>query len=60
MGTTTMVLAGIGSLAAVFAVWAIVSGSLTPLSLLVVSFVALWAVSTLRHAWHPRHGPLPV
>ena len=47
---------GVGS--AVFAIWAIVSGSLTALSLLVLCVVVLWAGSTLRHAWHPAHGPI--
>jgi hypothetical protein len=45
----------IGALALAFAVWAIWSGSLTALSLLVVCDVALWAGATLRHASHPTH-----
>ena len=40
----------LGVAALVLAVFAVATGSLTPLSLLVVDMVALWAVSTLRHA----------
>ena len=40
------------------AVVAIATGSLTALSLLVLSIVVLWAGSTLRHAWHPTHHPV--
>jgi hypothetical protein len=47
-------LAVVGSVALVLAVVALVTGSLTVLSLLVVAFVLLWAVSTLRHV---RHAP---
>jgi hypothetical protein len=56
--SVTMVLAAVGTLTLVFAVWAIWTGSLTALSLLTLSTVVLWAGSTLRHAWHPRHGPI--
>jgi hypothetical protein len=52
---TTRVSALLGVLAFVLAVLAIVTGSLTPLSLLVVDVVALFAVSTFRHATH--HEP---
>lgn len=58
MDTFTMLLAGVGAVASVFAIWAIWTGSLTALSLLVVCMVVLWAGSTLRHAWHPAHGPI--
>ena len=50
----TKLLAGLGVAALVLAVLAVATGSLTPLSLLVVDMVALWAVATLRHA---RHAP---
>jgi hypothetical protein len=43
-------LAILGVAALVLAVLAVATGSLTPLSLLVVDMVALWAVATLRHA----------
>jgi hypothetical protein len=52
----TKLLATLGVLALVLAVVALATGSLTPLSLLVVDVVALWAVSTLRHV---GHGPKP-
>ena len=58
MGPATKFLAGVGVVAGVLAIWAIVSGSLTALSLLVVAIVVLWAGSTLRHAWHPTHRPI--
>ena len=57
--SSTRVLAAIGSLALVFGLWALAMGSLTALALLVVCTVVLWAGSTLRHAWHPTHRPLP-
>lgn len=58
MGPATKFLAGVGVAAGVLAIWAIASGSLTALSLLVVAIVVLWAGSTLRHAWHPTHRPI--
>jgi hypothetical protein len=48
----TKLLVVLGVAALVLAVLAVATGSLTPLSLLVVDMVALWAVSTLRHARH--------
>jgi hypothetical protein len=48
----------LGAVALVLAVLAIVTGSLTPLSLLVVDIVLLWAASTWRHARHVHHSPL--
>jgi hypothetical protein len=50
--TKLLVILGVAAL--VLAVLAVATGSLTPLSLLVVDMVALWAVSTLRHAAAPR------
>jgi hypothetical protein len=50
----TKVLMVLGAAALVLAVLALATGSLTPLSLLVVDIVALWTVSTARHA---RHAP---
>ncbi len=58
MDSATMFLSAVGAVALVLAVLAIITGSLTPLSLLVVAIVVLWAGSTLRHAWHPTHGPV--
>lgn len=43
----------LGSVAFVLSLAAIVSGSLTVLSLLVVDIVALWIVATVRHAAWP-------
>jgi hypothetical protein len=51
-GTATRLLALLGVVALVLAVLALTTGSLTPLSLLVVDIVLLWAASTLRHAGH--------
>jgi hypothetical protein len=50
----TKLLAILGITALVLAVLAVASGSLTPLSLLVVDMVALWAVATLRHVASAR------
>ena len=52
----TKFLAALGIAALVLAVVAIATGSLTPLSLLVVDIVALWAVSTFRHAQPAPHA----
>src|ERR1044071_8944638 len=52
----TKLLATLGVLALVLAVVALARGSLTPLSLLAVDVVALWAAWTLRHV---GHGPKP-
>lgn len=46
----TRVLAALGIAALALAIVALVTGSLTALSLLVADYVALWAVSTFRHA----------
>src|SRR5437763_217104 len=45
--------------AIVLAVLALVTGSLTPLSFLVVDIVLLWAVSTARHVGHDAEKPVP-
>ena len=52
----TKVLAMLGVAAFVLGAVAVATGSLTPLSLLVVDMVALWAVATLRHARHRAAG----
>lgn len=57
-GAGTMVLSALGTLALGLAVLTLLTGSLTPLSLLVVDIVALWAASTVRHAWHPPRKPV--
>lgn len=57
-GVTTFVLGALGTLALVLAVVALATGSLTPLSLLVVDIVALWVVSTFRHAAQAPQRPV--
>jgi hypothetical protein len=58
MEPTAMLLSVVGACALAFGIWALASGSRTPLSLLIASVVALWAASTLRHAWHGTHRPV--
>lgn len=58
MDGAVKVLSAVGVAAGVLAVLAVVTGSLTALSLLVLSIVVLWAGSTLRHVWHPTRGPI--
>lgn len=53
----TKLLAVLGTIALVLAIIALLTGSLTPLSLLVVDIVLLWALSTVRHAVHVPHQP---
>jgi hypothetical protein len=50
--------ATLGTLALALAVLAFVTGSLTPLSLLVADIVILWAASTIRHARHEPGKPV--
>jgi hypothetical protein len=57
-GTATKWLAALGALALILAVVALVTGSLTALSLLVVDIVALWALSTIRHVGDVGHKPV--
>ena len=52
------ILATLGVLAGVFATVALVTASLTALSLLVVDIVVLWALSTVRHAAHLPGRPV--
>jgi len=54
----TMLLGVLGALALGLAILAIVTGSLTPLSLLVADIVALWLASTVRHLAQPPHVPV--
>jgi hypothetical protein len=56
--SATWLLGGLGTLTLVLGVIALVTGSLTPLSLLVVDIVALWFASTVRHTWHFPRKPL--
>jgi hypothetical protein len=57
-GSATKWLAALGVLALILAVVALVTGSLTALSLLVTDIVALWALSTIRHIVDVGHKPL--
>jgi hypothetical protein len=56
-GRMTKMLATLGVTAFVLAVLAIATGSLTPLALLVLDIVVLWAISTFRHARPQPHTP---
>ena len=51
----TRLFSGLGVISGLLAIAAIVTGSLTVLSLLVVAIVVLWAATTSRHAL--QHGP---
>ena len=48
-GPVARLLAALGAAALVLAVLALATGALTPLSLLVVDMLLLWAASTVRH-----------
>jgi uncharacterized membrane protein YkvI len=56
--TTSKLFGLLGGVAFVFAVLALVTGSLTPLSLLVADMVVMWALATLRHAHAPPGRPV--
>ena len=59
-GRATRFLGALGITAFVLAVLAIATGSVTPLSLLVLDIVVLWAISTARHARPIRRAPATV
>jgi hypothetical protein len=59
-GPAIRLLSTLGVVALVLAVLALATGSLTPLSLLVVDIVVLWAASTLRHVGHGSRPSLSV
>ena len=48
----------LGGAAFVFGVLALITGSLTPLSLLVADMVVMWALTTLRHAYGAPGRPV--
>jgi hypothetical protein len=48
----------LGGAAFVFGVLALLTGSLTPLSLLVADMVVMWALTTFRHAHNPSGRPI--
>jgi len=58
MSTATRFLSAVGAVTGLLAIWAILSGSLTALSLLTLGVVVLWAGSTVRHASHPTQRPV--
>lgn len=51
--------AGLGTVTLALAIAALVTGSLTVLSLLVAAIVLLWAGSTIRHTVRLPHAPHP-
>jgi membrane-bound ClpP family serine protease len=55
---TSTLLGVLGGAAFVFGVLALITGSLTPLSLLVADMVAMWVLTTLRHAHAPPGRPI--
>lgn len=55
----TKIIALLGVAALVLAILSIASGSLTLLSLLVVAYVMLWAVSLVRHVVRREEWPHP-
>jgi hypothetical protein len=57
-GKMPMLFMVLGTAALALFVLALVTGSLTPLSLLVVDIVALWAATTIRHARHAHVTPI--
>jgi hypothetical protein len=57
-GFATKVCEALGGLALLLVLAALVFGSLTVLTLLVVDIVVLWAVSTLRHVMHAPRRPM--
>ena len=48
----------LGGAAFIFGVLALITGSLTPLSLLVADMVVMWALTTFRHAKPPPGRPV--
>lgn len=57
-GTSAAILGTLGGLALVLAVWALITASLTPLSLLTADIVLLWLASTAGHLRHAPHRPI--
>ena len=56
-GVGTKLLGTLGVAALILGVLALATGSLTPLSLLVVDIVLLWVASTVRHFGHGSPHP---
>lgn len=55
---TSTLFSVLGGAAFVLGVLALITGSLTPLSLLVADMVILWAIATVRHAHAPPGRPV--
>jgi hypothetical protein len=50
----------LGGAAFVLGALALITGSLTPLSLLVADMVVMWAIATVRHAHTPPRRPVAI
>jgi hypothetical protein len=48
----------LGTAAFAAGVWALISGRLLAVELLVAANVVLWAATTMRHAWIHPHAPI--
>jgi hypothetical protein len=55
---TSTLFSVLGGAAFVLGVLALITGSLTPLSLLVADMVVMWAIATVRHAHAPPGRPI--
>lgn len=55
---TSTLFSVLGGAAFVFGALALITGSLTPLSLLVADMVVMWAITTLRHSHAPPGRPV--
>jgi hypothetical protein len=49
----------VGMVALVAAIWAIVTGAMAALWVLLAATVILWLGATVRHVWHAPHGAVP-
>ena len=56
-GKTTVFLSALGVIALAAALFTLITASSSGLWILIVAFVALWALSTLRHALHLTAHP---
>jgi hypothetical protein len=57
-GNAAAILGVLGGLALILGIWALITGSLTALSLLAADTVLLWFVSTVGHVLHAGHRPV--
>jgi hypothetical protein len=56
--TTSVLFSVLGGAALVLAILSLITGSLTPLSLLVADMVLMWAIATFRHSHAPAGRPV--